>query len=561
MGDFVLDNELINASSNEVGSKSIKIVNIEKKDDYLFIQLDNGQNIVTNGIEIYDVSNYNHLKNIFSMQDKLCAVMTKGYYTVCVVDLKTMELLFEDDKAYQVSKEDERTLHILMKIGGGNTAIYDIETKKYLPSPDNYEFENSLGNNLYVFREQHMSDTNFYDYNRCVINADGEILLENIDGWIEFDNNKHLIIKKKDKLCIGKVNEDATLDIKTIEQGGKIIAKPTYHNGILIIMEKGIIKTYTPDFELVKEFMIEELNEVIDYEIISNILKLCLPYTIDGEQECKHLFINLRTGKSISHLHIESYPYWAPTTYVGQDSTNSKVKDYHFYNADFEPIIKVTANSYKSIECNKECMFVTRTLDGENEHKQLLNAENGSIRDIDYDYIHYHISLPYGYGVNLHHKKIDFFDENLNIIIPDLDYQKFDLSYEYNKFNYFIVNNYLCIHKHSVDDFGESKWRVIIQRADGEIILNSVQHTCYAMGNLIQIINSKDNKSVFLNTITGEIGPLEINASTNENGKIDFQKIRSANQVLSLESNISFKFCENEEDQEPKVKKLIPEWL
>ena len=52
-------------------------------------------------------------------------------------------------------------------------------------------------------------------------------------------------------------------------------------------------------------------------------------------------------------------------------------------------------NSYESIESNKECMFVIRTLDGKNEHRKLLNTENDSIRDIDYDYIHFHSSLPY----------------------------------------------------------------------------------------------------------------------------------------------------------------------
>lgn len=40
-------------------------------------------------------------------------------------------------------------------------------------------------------------------------------------------------------------------------------------------------------------------------------------------------------------------------------------------------------------------MFVIRTLDGKNEHRKLLNTENDSIRDIDYDYIHFHSSLPY----------------------------------------------------------------------------------------------------------------------------------------------------------------------
>ena len=72
-----------------------------------------------------------------------------------------------------------------------------------------------------------------------------------------------------------------------------------------------------------------------------------------------------------------------------------------------------------------------------------------------------------------------------------------------------------------------------------------------------QIIHDKN--SIFLNTLTGEIGPLEITASTDENGKIDFQKIRSADQALSLENNIAFKFSENEEDQKLKVKKLLHE--
>lgn len=450
----MLNNELANTSNKELGFKHIKIVDMEKVCDYLFFILDNGQKILTNGEDIYDVSDYHHLSNIFHMEygGKNCAVMTKNYSTY-VVDLNTMEVLYEDEKAWHISKQDDRTLHVIMKIGGGNNTIYDIETKQYLPAPDNYKFENSLGNNLYVFRECRDSNTNFYNYKRCVINADGKILLKDIDGWIELSNN-YLIIKKENNLCVVSVNEDLTLNMKTIEQNDEIIAKPAYHNGHFIIMEAGVIKMFTPDLKLVSEFIVEELHEVIDYEIVSDILKLCLPYTIDKKQVNKHLFINLNTGKSISHLRIEPYPYWMPTTYIGQDSINSEITDYHFYNADFEPVITIAANSYESVDSNKERMFVLRTFDGENEHRQLLNAENGSIRDVDYDYIHFHLSLPYGYGVNLSTQKMDFFDENLNVIIPDFDYNKFNFSIYHEGFSYFIVNNYLCIYKHFVDGYG-----------------------------------------------------------------------------------------------------------
>lgn len=550
----MLDNKLENISNKELNTKNIKIIDMDKVDDYLFIVLDNGQKILTNGKELYDVSDYSHLFGTFNMGDKFCVVMTKGY-SICVVDLKTMEVLFEDEKAYHISKQDDRTLRIIMKIGGGNNTIYDIETKKYLPAPDDYEFENSLGNNLYVFRKQHHSDTNFYDYKRCVINADGKILLKDIDGWIELSNN-HLIISKKNQLRIVKINEDSTLDMKTIEKNEGIIANPKYYNGNLILMEKGVIKMYTPDLELVNEFIVDELQEVIDYEIISNILKLCLPHTINGEQVNKHLFINLNTGKSISHLRIESYPYWIPTTYIGQDSIDSKITDYHFYNANFDLIIRISANSYESVESNKECMYVIRTLDGENEHKQLLNTENGCIRDVDYDYIHFHPSLPYGYGVTLSTQKMDFFDENLNIVIPDFDYKKFNMSYYNEEFGYFIINDYICINKHFVDNFGQSRWRKIIQKANGEVILDSVQHKCYPIGNFIQIIHNEDSK--FLNTITGEIGPLRITATLDETGRIDFKKVNSVNNILSIGDNILLgPPLLAEEGQTPKVKKLL----
>lgn len=538
-------------SKNELNSKKITIKDMDRVDDYLFIIFDNNQKILTNGKDLYDVSNYNRLIIIFTMKDKLCAVFRDEFSTY-VVNLKNMEVLFEDEKAYHVSKQDDRTLKVIMKIGGGNDTIYDIETKNYLPAPNNYEFENSLGNSLYVFREQHNSDINFYDYKRCVINADGKILLKDIDGWIDLSNN-HLIISKKNQLCVVKINEDLTLDMKTIEKNEGILAKPTYHNGNLILMEKGVIKMYTPDFELVNEFIVDELTEVIDYEIVSDTLKLCLPHTIEGKQVNKHLFINLNTGKSISHLRIEGYPYWVPTTYIGQDSIDSEITDYHFYNADFDSIIKVSANSYESVESNKECMFIIRTLDGENEHKQLLNTENGNIRDVDYDYIHFHLSLPYGYGVNLSTEKMDFFDENLNIIIPDFDYKKFNMSFSHEKFGYFIINDYICINKHFVGAFGQSRWRTIIQKANGEVILDSVQHSCYPMGILIQIIHN--GESQFLNTITGEIGSLEICMPVDKDGNIDMLQLNSSN-IFTIESNENLLLSMKEDSQKTKCKSL-----
>lgn len=519
------DELIINEFSNSLGFKNFVIKDINRVEDYLFIILDNGQKILTNGEYLYDVSEYDQFINIFTMGDRLCAVFRLDHYIIKVVDLNKMEVLFDDYKAYLVSKEDERTLGVIMNNGEKKT-IYDIETKKYLPKPQDYEFEHSLGNNLYVFRESN-SKEGFHNYKRCIINADGKFILKDIEGWIDYYDN-HLIITKKDELWIAEVNSDYTLNIQKIKQNDKIIAKPEYDDGKIILIEKGAVKIYNLYFQLIKEFKIPDLNQVNDYELIEDTLKIAVPNIVNGEDIGKHLFLNLKTGKTISHLRIEGYPYWSPTTFVGQDSFMSDGEvNFHFYNASFTPILDINANYYDSVECNKECMFMIETTQNSVTKKHLFNAETLVIKEVDYDYVHFHSSEPYGYGVNLSSGKMQFFDENLNIIIPNFPYRKFDINYQ--KFSYFIVNDYVCVIKH-IADGPRSYFRYIIEKANEEIILDSLEYRCYPLGDLIHILGENDSK--FLNTLTGEINNLSIGAPLDENGNIDFQSVKIINNLL-----------------------------
>lgn len=69
------------------------------------------------------------------------------------------------------------------------------------------------------------------------------------------------------------------------------------------------------------------------------------------------------------------------------------------------------------------------------------------------------------------------------------------------------------------------------------------------MGNFIQIVHNEDSE--FLNTITGEIGSLEINVPVDDTGKIDFESVNNINNILSIENNTL-----PEEEQHAKIKKL-----
>ena len=63
-------------------------------------------------------------------------------------------VVFKDFKAYDINKEDEKCLKAIMKIDVEDDAIY----KEYLNNPTDYEFEHSLENNLYVYREKVLQD-------------------------------------------------------------------------------------------------------------------------------------------------------------------------------------------------------------------------------------------------------------------------------------------------------------------------------------------------------------------------------------------------------------------
>ena len=544
------DNSLTSKQDNTLGSRLIKIKLVYKVNEYLFIELDNGQKLLINGQEIYDVSKYDRLVDTFNMGDKPCALMRR-FSLLYLIDLKTMEVLYEDSNAYYIKKADERMLDIIMHTGYGDNAIYNIETKKYLRIPG-YEFERALANNLYVFRESRKANTDFYARKRCIVNADGKILLKDIEGWIYASDN-HLIITKEDEISTVGVN-DEVLEMKTIKSGGTVLFKPEVYEGNIVIIESGTIKIYTPSFKLLKEIKIEEFEKVIDAEIVADTLKICIPFMLDGKQINKHLFVNLKTGKSISHIRIEGYSYHNPTTYVGQDELGDQLKSYYFYDENFELLKEAPANEKIEVNSRTNSMFLLQTKTNDGTEQQLYNTKTGIIKDCNYAYIQFDIFNPYGYGVNIQNETIDFFDEELNVIVPNFEYKKFNMTFGQFGFNYFIVNSYVCVIYHYVDDYGRSRFRNVIQSATGEILLDSIYHKCYQIGDFIQIIGHDGTQ--FLNTLTGEIGDLNLTGPVDATGNIIFAEINDINNLLIVGANGRLSLPSVTENSMPKVKKL-----
>ena len=59
---------------------------------------------------------------------------------------------------------------------------------------DYYKYDYALGNGFYIFVEEN-SEKDYHDLKRRVVNLNGDVIFDNIDGYPEIVDN-HLIITK-----------------------------------------------------------------------------------------------------------------------------------------------------------------------------------------------------------------------------------------------------------------------------------------------------------------------------------------------------------------------------
>ena len=509
-------------TKNELRQK-IDIKDIYRNDDYIFVYLDNEQKLLVKDEKIYDISEYDSFHKVITMNNIDYVLVSKDY-SISLVNLETKDIVFEDDKAYEVNKVDDKCLKVIMKIGGGDDNIYNIETKEYLSIPTDYEFEHSLENNIYVYSEKDKSfKKEFLDRKRVVLNANGKVLLKDITGWINYCGN-YLVINNDAKIRIINLNNEGNIEEKTVEFNKNLLIKPLFYDGKIVLVKEGLIEIYDLELNLIKSIEAINLNNIVDYELTNNTLKFCVPY----QNTNKHLFVNLKSSKIISHVRIEPYPWWIPTTYIGREKINDEEQDYYFYDEEFNFKRKTNGKKIYSVDSSKECMFYIES----DNRKQFLNMEKGLLKDVSYGYMYFHLSLPYGYGVNFDTEKMDFFDEELNIIIKDFDYKKYNIGIDHTEFGYFIIKDYLCISKHVVDGRGLSHFRKIIERNGGQVILDAYDCKVYPLGNYIQII--KDGETIYFNTEVDKFTPLSIMAPVNGKGKIDITEQSTLKESLSL---------------------------
>ena len=505
---------------------------VVKYGDYYYIKLENEQSFVTDGKKVYDTSFYGKVCNVFIMGDRLCAVCYYSHH-MKIIDLNTKEVLFDDYDANDILRVDDQVVCVFRS--RATTTLYNIFNKDYLYAGNYYKYDYALENGFYIFVEEN-SEKDYHDLKRRVVNLNGDVIFDNIDGYPEIVDN-HLIITKNDMLRIFTFNNDQSASESIITKGGNIIDKPYYDDRMIILVEKGFIKFYSLDNKLLKEIKIDGLNYVRDSEFVKDVLKLCVTPNEDEDAPASHIFLNIKTGEYISHFRIEGYPYWKPKAFVGFDDYNDiykhfkdgvlyKTSKYHFYDLDLNEFACIDGNLLKDLDL--EDLFHIQTWNGKNFDNVFVNATSKVVKKCIYDEIVFESDAAAGYAISDIEDKMDVVDLNLNVLVDNVDKKvNFD---GYHIRDAYLVNDYVAL---ILVYYGEITWfRSVLFNPEGEVIKDSNSRV-FPLDNTMLLMGSSYDKTLFLNTKTGEIKPLTITAKADPNtGLIDFDAINNVRKLL-----------------------------
>lgn len=520
---------------------------VVKLEDYYFFKLENQQSFVTNGKEVYDTTSCEKVYKVFSMGERLCAVYS-NIFNDGVVDLKTKEILYSDNKVWKISYLNDQLLKVVFNDGGKN--LYDINSKKYLCDDSNYTFEKQLDNKLFSFIER-TEDKSSDECKRLIINSLGEVVRDDIVGWVQMRDN--FLINYKD----GELKEYAYTGRDSFSEltlgNVSFLHEPVYYDGKIIIIENGSVSFYSLNLKLLRKFQFDGLDKVDEVKIDKDNLRI--DYSNPLSQVSGALVINCSTYKYISYPVIRIYPVRVLTHakyYVGESGNIQGITEYeqgtiyektkfHFFNTDLDEVWCVEGHWLSEID--DDDLYLLKDWDGNKHVSYFLNVSNKSMKQNEYDEIIFELNSACGYATRQLKDedgyyigdKYDLVDMNLNVLVED-PFKKVEAG-KYGNFEVFAVyyvSNFVAL----VLGYNHEKtiYRTFIFDSSGEWINEEkVRYKAFPIDNTIMLDAGAFKCTKFVDPKSGEFKKLTIHAKPMEKfkGYVDFEAIESFNGMIS----------------------------
>ena len=478
---------------------------------FYWIVLENRQSFLTDGVNVYDTTNYRKIDRVFSLGDRLCAVYT-DFKEMGVVDLNNKETIFTDSKATDIFRVDDETLNV--KFSGRNT-LFSIKENKFLYCETDYVYEEALGNELFVFAEND-DEKDFKEKKRFIIDSSGNIVMNDIVGRVLMMGD-NLVVSKEDGLQV-RINCRSKSYSEVFIENTRFLTEPLYYNNKIIIIVKGSVRFYSSELKLLKECPIEGLDSII-YANIGKDGLLNIRYKLNDENGTeKALLLNCDNDKSLNHDSIIQYPVFPhiPKTFIGidnkQDDFDGNLKQYHFYDINFNEKCSVNGNEKKDIE--NEYLFIIKS----NKRNYFVNSLFGVVKPCEYNNVIFETEAVCGFaGYSIYDDDgnevgydYDIVDMNLDVKVRGVLNENPDIVINISKIE--MVNDWVAVVLEYRGE--ESIFETILFDPNGKRAYNDVVlgRKVFSIGYTM-MFEKTGGGSLFLNTKTGELRPLTITAT------------------------------------------------
>jgi len=182
--------------------KSYQVINIERIDDFIFVQTQEKSFLIDKNKKVYDVGNYSHACKIYHMGKDIFAVLEDSYKQD-LVNIANREVYLSHRASYYsgIWKIDDDYVHI----SGPDyeeSPLFNIRTKKFikpdLEVPVKYGWK--LAPNLFVYEN---NDYGKGIYQKFIINQNGEVFY-NCGSYFPYyeDGNIILSSSKDDEVIV-----------------------------------------------------------------------------------------------------------------------------------------------------------------------------------------------------------------------------------------------------------------------------------------------------------------------------------------------------------------------
>lgn len=499
-------NEISNVNEGNISVR--RLINIERIDDYIFIETSEGSFLIDQNKKVYSLGKCLHVDKVHHMGDDIMGVLHRNYKQE-LVDLNTNEVIVSQDisACTGIFKVDDDYVELLSY--NHKPQLFNVRKKCYI-KPDlgiEVEYARKVGPGLFVFEN---NDYSKGIYKHFVVDDEGKLVYDCGAYFPYFADGTLVLSALRDhEVVIIRNVLEGNREIEYISQNEMVHSNPLVHEGDNNVAD-AICFVSGSDFVIAdlsmnikKKYPLDIEYDKVEIQLWGDIAVVIV--TKGDDATC--VALNIKTGVTIKHHGIWVLPLdvIGPVVIRGCDKVGEKDYVFTIYDENGSEYTHHHASDCFNIHTEKMNLIKFANVDHmdktvvydveKKEEKEIPWMEPEFRTDRDGKY------LPIGFGIrygeNWQDEIIDFFDEDLNVVMEGLKARDYKINT--NDFAYELRNNLLLLIIPKSNG-PRTFYRRLVMNKNGKVIHDSYDNQISFIGNFLQIIDEENAKTYYIDS-------------------------------------------------------------